>query len=110
MAIEALKDAVPYDLRNYDLPSLRGRAYLGSKQPMLAEYEFLHILDHPGVEPLSHNYALAQLGLARALAREGKTGKARLAYQNLFHLWQNADSDLPKLKDAKQEYGNLPKG
>jgi len=109
-AIEALKDAVPYDLRNYDLPSLRGRAYLGSKQPMLAEYEFLHILDHPGVEPLSHNYALAQLGLARALAREGKTGKARLAYQNLFHLWQNADSDLPKLKDAKQEYGNLPKG
>jgi len=77
---------------------------------MLAEYEFLSILNRPGVDPLSHNYALAQLGLARALAQQGKTGKARVAYEHFFQMWQNADSDLPKLKEARQEYGKLPSG
>jgi DNA-binding winged helix-turn-helix (wHTH) protein/tetratricopeptide (TPR) repeat protein len=109
-AIEALKTAVPYDGRTFDTSALRGRAYLGAKQPMLAEYEFLNILNRPGVDPLSYNYALAQLGLARALAQQGKIGKARIAYEHFFQMWQNADADLPKLKEARQEYGKLPPG
>jgi hypothetical protein len=86
---------------------LRGRAYLAAKQPELAEAEFHKILDHPGIEPLSHNYPLAQLGLARALAQQGKTVEAGFAYKVVLQIWKDADSDLPRLKEAKAEYAKL---
>ena len=108
-AVEALKVAQSWDMRSFDLPALRGRAYLANKQPLLAEYEFLSILDHPGVEPLSQNYALAQLGLARALAQQGKSAKAAFAYRTFLQNWAGADADVPRLKEAKQEYAKLPK-
>jgi eukaryotic-like serine/threonine-protein kinase len=106
-AIEALKPAFPYDLRSFDVPALRGRAYLVAKQPVLAETEFHKILDHPGIEPLSQNYPLAQLGLARALAQQGKTVEAGFAYKVVIQIWKDADPDLPRLKEAKAEYAKL---
>jgi DNA-binding winged helix-turn-helix (wHTH) protein/tetratricopeptide (TPR) repeat protein len=109
-AIEALKPAVPYDLRSFDVPALRGRAYLVAKQPVLAEAEFHKILDHPGIEPLSQNYPLAQLGLARALAQQGKTVEAGFAYKVVIQIWKDADPDLPRLKEAKAEYAKLMSG
>ena len=108
-AVEALKAAQSWDMRSFEVPELRGRAYLANKQPLLAEYEFLSILDHPGVEPLSHNYALAQLGLARALAQQGKNAQAAFAYRTFLQNWAGADADLPRLKEARQEYAKLPK-
>jgi len=106
-AIEALKPAVPYELNGSGIPALLGRAYLANKQPDLAEAEFHKILDHPGIEPLSHNYPLAQLGVARALAAQGKTVEAGFAYKVVLQIWKDADPELPRLKEAKAEYAKL---
>jgi eukaryotic-like serine/threonine-protein kinase len=106
-AVDSLKPALPFDLRSFEAPAMRGRAYLATRQPAAAEAEFHKILDHPGIEPLSHNYPLAQLGLARALAQEGKTVEAGFAYKIVLQIWKDADADLPRLREAKAEYARL---
>lgn len=106
-AIDELQPASVYDLAGFDLPLMRGRAYLALQQPEQAEAEFHKILDHPGIEPLSQNYPLAQLGLARALAAEGKTAEAGFAYKIVLQIWKDADNDLPRLRDARTEYARL---
>lgn len=103
-AVDALVPAVPFDLRSFDTPSMRGRALLAARQPQLAEAEFHKVLEHPGIEPYSHNYALAQLGVARALAQEGKLVESGLAYKLALQIWKDADPDLPRLREAKAEY------
>jgi hypothetical protein len=72
-----------------------------------AAAEFQKILAHRGVEPSSIFYPLAQLGLGRAAAISGDSGKARKAYQDFFALWKIADPDLPVLLEAKKEYEQL---
>ena len=52
-------------------------------------------------------YSLAHLGLGRAYALEGDTAKAKVAYQDFFAIWKDADPDLPILKTAKEEYAKL---
>jgi len=106
-AVEALETATRYDLRSLEVPALRGRALLAAKQPAFAEAEFQHILDHPGIEPFSHNYPLARLGLARALVAQDKTVDAGFAYKILFSMWKDADPNLPRLLEAKAEYARL---
>jgi len=54
--------------------------------------------------PLS---ALSHLGLGRACALSGDKARARTAYQDFFALWNDADSDIPILKQAKAEYAKL---
>ncbi|MFZ0143554.1 MAG: hypothetical protein WAL08_04305, partial [Candidatus Sulfotelmatobacter sp.] len=54
--------------------------------------------------PLS---ALSHLWLARARALLGNNAGARTAYQDFFALWENADPDLPILKQAKGDYTAL---
>ena len=54
----------------------------------------------------SHRRA-GDLGLARAYPSTGDNGKARAAYQDFLALWQNADPDIPILKEAKAEYAKL---
>lgn len=49
-------------------------------------------------------YPLARLGLARALSLSGDAAGARKAYEDFFALWRDADSDLPILIEAKNEY------
>jgi eukaryotic-like serine/threonine-protein kinase len=44
------------------------------------------------------------LGLARAYSISGDAAKARIAYQDFFTLWKDADPDIPILKEAKVEY------
>jgi len=51
--------------------------------------------------------ALAKLGLARAYAGEGDPAKARVAYQDFFALWKDADPNVPILLAAKSEYAKL---
>jgi DNA-binding winged helix-turn-helix (wHTH) protein/tetratricopeptide (TPR) repeat protein len=110
VAIKDLQPAEQFDLRSFDGPALRGRAYIVTKQSSLAETEFHKILDHPGIEPLSYNYPLAQLGVARALAQEGKIADAMNAYKVVFAIWKDADPELPRLKEAKAEYAHLNGG
>ncbi|MCU1300720.1 MAG: serine/threonine protein kinase with repeat [Candidatus Sulfotelmatobacter sp.] len=114
-AITALSVAAPYELGtpcailNFNLYAVyvRGEAFLAARHGAEAAGEFQKILDHPGVvvnEPIG---ALAHLGLGRAYALVGDTGKSRTAYQDFFALWKNADVDLPILKEAKTEYAKL---
>lgn len=112
-AIELLRAAVPYELGPFVfgqgfLPGyLRGMAHLRAGRGTEAAAEFQKILDHRAAAPFAPLYALARLGLARALALSGDKEKAMQAYQNFLTLWQSADPDIPILREAKAEYARL---
>jgi tetratricopeptide (TPR) repeat protein len=48
------------------------------------------------------NRALSLLGLARAEAAAGEKTAARLTYAKLMDIWQQADADLPELREARE--------
>jgi hypothetical protein len=54
--------------------------------------------------------ALAHLGLGRAYVLQGDIPKAKVAYQDLFALWKDADPDILVLKQARAEYGSTKFG
>src|SRR6266568_697429 len=60
-----------------------------------------------GYDPFSPLYSLARLGSGRALAAQGEAANARIAYQDFFALWKDADPDIPILKEATAEYAKL---
>ncbi len=64
-------------------------------------------LDHKTAFGPSPYVSLVQLGLARGYAMSGDSAKARIAYQDFFTEWKDADPDIPILKEAKVEYANL---
>jgi eukaryotic-like serine/threonine-protein kinase len=88
-------------------PYVRGAAHLALKQGAQAAAEFQKIINWPGVVVNNPNGIMAYLGLARAYAVQGDDAKARVAYQNLFAKWKDADPDLPALLQAKAEYAKL---
>jgi predicted Zn-dependent protease len=106
-AIEALKPALPYEARTFDVPYLRGIAYLAASDGAHAATEFLKILDHPGIEAVSVHYPLARLGLARAYAQQGDVARSRAAYEHFFADWKDADPALPLVQAARTEYTRL---
>ena len=85
---------------------LRGLSYLRLGKGAEAAVEFQKIIDRKGQADLlvSTLYPLAKVGLARALALSGDAARARKAYEDFFVLWRDADSDLPILIEAKNEY------
>jgi tetratricopeptide (TPR) repeat protein len=85
----------------------RGEAFLRSHDGVKAAAEYQKILDHRGVGPTSVLYSLAHLGLGRADALQGETAKAKVAYQDFFAVWRDADADVPVLKTARAEYEKL---
>jgi tetratricopeptide (TPR) repeat protein len=105
-AVAALESAKPYEMAGYDIPSLRGEAYLRAHQPELAAAEYRKVLDNPGVSfgPL---YPMAHLGLARAYAAMGKTPESRAEYQSFLAAWKDADPNLPLLQTAQAELAHL---
>jgi DNA-binding winged helix-turn-helix (wHTH) protein/tetratricopeptide (TPR) repeat protein len=114
-ALELLQGAARYELA-VSSPTelatmypvyLRGYAYLLADQGKEAAAEFEKFIGHPGVVLNFPLGALAHLGLARAYALSGDTGKAKTAYQDFFGLWKDADPDIPILKEAKAEYTKL---
>lgn len=114
-AIEVLAAAAPHELGgnietlNFVLYPvyLRGTTYLAAKQGAEAAAEFQKILDHPGVTRSEPIGALARLELGRAFTLSGDKIKAKAAYQEFLALWQDADLDIPVLKEAKAEYSKL---
>ncbi len=70
-AVELLRSAAPYELRDFTVPYVRGSAYLSAKLGTDAAREFQKILKNQGVDPLSPYFPLAHLGLARAYALQG---------------------------------------
>jgi serine/threonine protein kinase/tetratricopeptide (TPR) repeat protein len=106
-AIALLEAAKPYGVSDFESIYIRGAAYLQAHNGASAAAEFQKILDHRGVSPLEVAYALARLGLGRALVLEGQTAKARTTYQDFLAFWKDADPDIPVLKQAKEEYDKL---
>jgi eukaryotic-like serine/threonine-protein kinase len=86
---------------------LRGNAYLSARNGTAAATEFETVLNHPGITLNFVNGALARLGLARAYVLKGDSAKAHTAYEDFLRLWENADSDISILKQAKVEYAKL---
>ena len=109
-AIDELHSPEPYEFGwiASGVPAyLRGLAYLKTKQGGQAAAEFQKIVDHKGSMGLSPYFPLAKLGLGRAAVLQGDAPKARLAYQDFFAMWKDADPDVPILKEAKAEYEKL---
>jgi len=96
---------------------IRGEAYLAAGQGKEAAAEFQKILDHSGIVWNCWTGALAHLGVARANALQARTMqgadadaarvRALAAYKDFLTLWQDADPDIPILKQAKAEYARL---
>ncbi len=72
-----------------------------------AEAQFHILVDHPGVDPLSTEAAVAQLQLARVLAREGRKDDAIKQYGVFLTLWKNSDRDSATLRAAQTELSAL---
>ena len=112
-AIAVLEPSRKYELGGtlapdaYAVMYVRGLAYLQSHDGAKAAAEFQKILDHPGLNSVSDYLPLAQLNLARAYSLQNDSAKARIAYQNFFAIWKDADSDIPILVAAKSEYAKL---
>jgi tetratricopeptide (TPR) repeat protein len=86
---------------------VRAEAYLQANHGKEAVAEYQKMIDNRGVIINGPIGALAHLGLGRAEALEGDTAKARVAYQDFFALWKDADPDVPLLIAAKAEYAKL---
>jgi eukaryotic-like serine/threonine-protein kinase len=115
-ALEVLQSASRYELGQIGAggatPALypvwvRAEAYRMAGQGAEAAREYQKILDHRGAVINGIIGALAHLGMARAYALQGDTAKARVAYQDFFALWKDADPDVPVLVAAKSEYAKL---
>jgi tetratricopeptide (TPR) repeat protein len=86
---------------------VRGEAYLALGGGNQAAGEFQKFIEYRGVVGNFPWGALARLGLARAYAMQGATVKAKAAYQDFLRLWNDADPDIPVLKQARAEYAKL---
>jgi len=120
-AVERLQTAIPYELGipteggsefllgtgNLYPAYVRGLAYLAAHRGVEAAGEFQKILDHRGIVICDPIGALAHLQLARAYAQSGDKAKARSTYQDFLKAWEDADPDIPILKQAKAEYSKL---
>jgi serine/threonine protein kinase/tetratricopeptide (TPR) repeat protein len=85
----------------------RGAAFLALHQYPQAVAEFQKILDHRGIVGLDPIGGLAHLQLGRVHASTGEKAKAKASYDAFFELWRDADSDVPILEQARDEYGKL---
>lgn len=108
-AVEQMRAAERYEMRDPTIAFLRGQAFLAAGNPVEAVTEFRKLIDNPGIDdPLTPLHALAHLNVARALAQQGNPADARQEYSRFLDLWKTADSDLLPLKQARDEMAKLP--
>ncbi len=86
---------------------LRGKAYLAAGRPADAAAEFRKIIDRRGLVFADPVGAAALLGLGRALASAHDPAGAKAAYKTFLTLWNDADEDVPILKEAQMEFARL---
>jgi eukaryotic-like serine/threonine-protein kinase len=108
-ALEILQPAMPYAADKMGALYTRGVACLKAGVLNEAVKEFQKVLSRRAEAMVGSSvfFSLAQLGLARTYAAMGDKTKARIAYQDLFAIWKDADADLPVLQKAKAEYAKL---
>ncbi len=106
-AIDLLDNAMVYARVNSAVLYVRANAYLKAGRAAEAVQAYQRLLDvksYIGVDvllPLSH------LGMARAYALQGDKANSRVAYQDFFGLWKDADPEIPLLRQAKAEYAKV---
>jgi hypothetical protein len=112
-ALDLLQGVSPYELSNdvwgaitYPI-YVRGEAYLMAKDGKAAATEFQKLIDDRCFIANRMVGALAHLQLGRTETMLGDAEKARIAYQDFFALWKDADPDIPILNEAKVEYAKL---
>jgi hypothetical protein len=105
-AVELLQLATPYEREYAEPVYLRGLSYLRLRKGLEAAAEFQRILSHKGAY-WGIFYSASYVGLARAATLSGDTTKAKNAYQDLFAISKDANTDVPLLVDARKEYAAL---
>jgi tetratricopeptide (TPR) repeat protein len=98
----------PRDERDFSRRSILGLLNLAYGSPELAARYFKEIIDMKR-PTISADVMLAPLYYGRALVKLGRADEARAAYERFFANWKNADTDIPLLVSAKQEYSKLQK-
>ena len=105
---ETLRRSVPYE-RGFVAALfpmyLRAQANLQAGSHAEAIGEFKAVLRQRGADPFSPLIPLSQLSLARALKLTGDHAASRAAYDEVFKMWQNADTDVPVIRAARAEAG-----
>ena len=118
-SVDRLQIALPYELAvnglNFQFylgglhsAYVRGQALVAAHRYADAVGEFQKILDHRGVVGADPLGALAHLQLGRAFALSGDRNKAKAAYEDFLTLWNDADPNIPILRQAKAENATLP--
>ena len=102
-AIAALEQARPLDREGLFIPMLRADSNLTDGQFDMAETEYRGVVESPFRAVDTEETALSWLGLARALAGEGKHAPAIEAYQSFFTFWGHADPNAKLLVEARKE-------
>ncbi len=113
-AVKALAVAAPYELGSRAMSRVafltcypayfRGEAYLAAGQGGPAILEFQKIINAPQLTMTDPIGALAVLGQARAYVLSGDKSNSAAAYEKFLTLWNNADPDIPALKQAARQY------
>jgi eukaryotic-like serine/threonine-protein kinase len=85
----------------------RAEAYLAVGQYDNAASDFGTIIGHRGWPEWEVFAPLAQLGLARAYAKQGDRENSRKTYDAFFTTWKDADPDIPILRQANTDYKKL---
>ena len=109
-ALRNLDRTKPFESgRRNDLLSnyIRASATLRLRRPEDATGELIAILERRGQSPLNPILVASQWDLAHAYAMRGDVAKSRAAYEVFFAQWENADPDIPLLKEGKAEYARL---
>jgi eukaryotic-like serine/threonine-protein kinase len=92
---------------SYSISYLRGLIYLKKGDGEHAAVEFQRIMDYRYLRSASIFIPVAGLQVARAYGLQKDTAKSKIAYQDFFAAWKDADPDLPILLAAKSEYAKL---
>ena len=116
-AIQLLQDATPYE---NGVPGswfgffgdlypvyVRGMAYLAARDGAKAGAQFQKIVRDRMLVWSDPVGVAARLELSRAFALAGDENQAKHAYQDFFTLWNDADPEIPILKQARAEYAKL---
>jgi eukaryotic-like serine/threonine-protein kinase len=106
-AIDLLDSALVYARANSGVLYIRGNAYLKAGRGSDAVQAFQRLLDLKNMITVDPIMPLAKVGLARAYVLAGDKAQARVAYQDFFALWKDADPDIPVLREVKAEYAKL---
>jgi len=105
--IDELDGAMVYARTNTGVLYVRGLAYLKLGKGAEAAQAFQRVLDLRNYALLDPVMPAARLGLARAYALQKDMARSRVAYQDFFATFKDADPDLPLLRAAREEYAKI---